>query len=64
MKVGKLTLTQKNKINDKYLTDSLSFAPFIDINNNWVISIEEIESCTNEEFIWVKNLPLIDYLPI
>jgi hypothetical protein len=32
-------------------------------NNNWFISTQEVELCTIEEFLWVKVLPLIDYVP-
>jgi hypothetical protein len=37
------------------------FNPIKDANNNFIISIEEVEQCSIE---WVKNLELIDYLPI
>ena len=37
------------------------FNPIKDANNNFIISIEEVEQCDIE---WVKNLELIDYLPI
>ena len=36
------------------------FNPIKDANNNFIISIEEVEQCDIE---WVKNLELIDYLP-
>jgi hypothetical protein len=63
MKVGLLTTTQKNKlVNQEFSEDSL-FNPIQDANNKWVISIEEIEQA-NENFAWVRDLPLIDYLPI
>lgn len=37
------------------------FNPIKDANNNFIISIEEVEQSSIE---WVKNLELIDYLPI
>lgn len=37
------------------------FNPIKDANNNFIISIEEVEQCDIE---WVKSLQLIDYLPI
>jgi hypothetical protein len=62
MKVGLLTITQKNKlINKEFSKDSL-FNPIQDANNKWVISIEEIEQTTDENFLWVKDLPQIDYV--
>jgi hypothetical protein len=39
------------------------FNPIQDANDNWVISTEEINFCTNPEFQWVKYLPLIEYKP-
>ena len=39
------------------------FNPIQDIKDNWVISVEEMANCTNEEFMWVKDLPLIIYEP-
>lgn len=61
--VGLLTEAQKDSlVNQLYAEDSY-FNPILDLNDNWVISIEEINYCTNEEFIWVKDLPLIDYEP-
>lgn len=64
IQVGLLTETQKNElIGQLYNTDSY-FNPIQDINNNWIISIEEIEYCSNPLYIWVKNLELISYQPI
>ena len=63
MKVGLLTTTQKNKLLNKEFSEDSLFNPIQDANNKWVISIEEIEQA-NENFAWVRDLPLIDYLPI
>jgi hypothetical protein len=61
--VGLLTLLQKNELNGQlYATDSY-FNPIQDVNNNWVISTEEMEFCTNEMFVWVKDLEVIIYEP-
>mgnify|MGYP003635533733 CR=1 FL=1 len=63
MNVGLLTIEQKNLIEGKeYTTDSL-FNPIQDINDDWIISTQEIDMCTNENYQWVKDLPLIDYVP-
>ena len=63
MKVGLLTITQKNKLVNKEFSEDSLFNPIQDINNKWIISVEEMEQSTGE-FKWVKDLPLIDYLPI
>ncbi len=61
--VGLLTEVQKDElIGQMYAPDSY-FNPIQDINNNWIISIEEMEFCVNELFLWVKDLPLIIYEP-
>lgn len=39
------------------------FNPIQDIDNNWVISEEEIIQCTIENFQWVKSLQLSQYNP-
>jgi hypothetical protein len=63
MEVAILTIEQKDLlVGQQYTTDSY-FNPIQDLNNNWIISQEEMNGCTNEEFQWVKTLPLIDYVP-
>jgi hypothetical protein len=63
MKVGLLTLEQKNEIVGQLYAEDSYFNPIQDVNNDWVISTQEIEDCVVEEFMWVKDLPLIDYEP-
>ena len=61
--VGLLTETQKDElVGQMYAPDSF-FNPIQDNADNWVISIEEMEYCVNPEFLWVKDLPLILYVP-
>jgi hypothetical protein len=63
IQVGKLTLEQKNMLlGQTYTTDSY-FNPKQDCNDDWIISVEEIEFCTNTEFQWVKSLTLSEYCP-
>jgi hypothetical protein len=62
MKVGKLTIVQKNKLVNKEFAPDSFYNPIQDINNKWIVSIEEMEQSTGE-FEWVQNLPLIDYIP-
>jgi hypothetical protein len=59
--VALLTEEQKNLLSDQLYTTDSYFNPIQDCNDNWIISIEEIQFCDNQEFIWVKNLPLIEY---
>lgn len=61
--VGLLTELQKDElIRQLYAPDSY-YNPIQDLNDNWVISIEEIEQTVTPEFLWVKNLDLIPYEP-
>jgi hypothetical protein len=61
--VGLLTIEQKDSLLIQWYASDCYFNPIQDINDNWVISVEEMANCTNEEFIWVKELPLILYVP-
>ena len=58
-----LTDLQKDDLVGQFYDDDSIFNPIQDENDNWVISIEEVDQCVNPEFLWVKNLPLIEYIP-
>ena len=61
--VGLLTIDQYNQVVGQMFDEDSFFNPIQDANDDWIISVEEINFCTNQEFLWVKNLPLIEYLP-
>jgi hypothetical protein len=61
--VGLLTVEQKDSLILQWYAPDCYFNPIQDLNDNWIISVEEMANCTNEEFIWVKDLPLIIYEP-
>ena len=61
--VGLLTVEQKDILLIQQYAPDCYFNPIQDLNDNWVISVEEIANCVNDEFIWVKDLPLIIYEP-
>ena len=62
--VGLLTELQKDElIGQLYAPDSY-FNPIITADNQWVISVEEMEQCVNPDFLWVKDLDLIPYNPV
>jgi hypothetical protein len=61
--VGLLTENQKQQIDKKKYAPDSYFNVISDTNDNWVISTEEMEQCVVEEFMWVKDLPLIDFKP-
>ena len=61
--VGVLTIEDKdNVVGQWYMADSY-FNPIQDADDNWVISVEEINQCVNPDFMWVKDLVLIVYNP-
>jgi predicted DNA-binding transcriptional regulator len=61
--VGLLTELQKDELVGQLYAPYSYYNPIQDIENNWIISVGEIEQCTNEEFMWLKELPLILYVP-
>jgi hypothetical protein len=61
--VGLLTESQKNELLGQLYDEDSYFNPIQDIEDNWIISVEEMEFCVNPEFQWVKDLPLIEYKP-
>jgi DNA-binding MltR family transcriptional regulator len=61
--VGLLTEVQKDELVGVYYSDDSIYNPIQDIDNNWVISTEEMIYTTNEETLWVKDLELIEYKP-
>jgi hypothetical protein len=63
IQVGLLTESQKDSLVGQLYDDDSYFNPIQDANDDWIISIEEMEFCVNPEFQWVKDLPLIDYKP-
>ena len=62
MKVFRLTTTQKNKLIGVEYIPNCTYNPVQDGNDNWVITSEEVNQTTNEEFLWVKDLPQIEYV--
>jgi hypothetical protein len=61
--VGLLNQEQKDSLVGQLYTDDSYFNPIQDANDNWIISTEEMINCTNEKFMWVKELELITYVP-
>jgi hypothetical protein len=61
--VGLLTQSQKEEIAGQVFALDSYFNPILDGDNNWIISVQEIDQCINPLFLWVKDLPLIEYKP-
>jgi len=63
MEVGLLTIEQKDGLVGQWYASDSFFNPLQDLNDNWIISIEEMEQCVNPDYFWVKALELIPYEP-
>ena len=61
--VGLLTIEDKDNLVGQWYMDDSFFNPIQDADDNWVISVEEINQCVNPDYLWVKDLPLIPYNP-
>jgi hypothetical protein len=60
--VGLLTEVQKDELVGVYYSADSIYNPIQDIDENWVISTEEMIYTTNEDTLWVKDLELIPYI--
>lgn len=63
IQVGLLTISQKDELVGQLYDSDSYFNPIQDANDNWIISVEEMEQNENPTFVWVKDLPLIEYIP-
>lgn len=61
MLVALLTVEQKDQLIGQIYTNDSYFNPIQDCNDDWIISLEEIEYCNNPSFSWVTTLPTIEY---
>ena len=61
--VGIITESQKDELVGLKWTDDTYFNPIQDINDNWVISEEEVNGNENTSVSWVNSLTLSEYEP-
>jgi hypothetical protein len=61
--VGLLTIAEKDSLIGQLYDEDSYFNPILDFFDQWIISVEEIDQCVTPEFQWVKDLPLIEYIP-
>jgi hypothetical protein len=61
--VGLLTIEQKDLLVGQLFDEDSYFNPIQDDNNNWIISIEEIEQNQNPSFVWLQDLEMIIFVP-
>ena len=61
--VGLLTIEQKDSLLGVAYAEDSFYNPIQDLNDDWIISVEEIANTSNPDTQWVKDLPLIEYQP-
>jgi hypothetical protein len=61
--VGLLTIEQKDSLVGQLYAPDSYFNPIQDANDNWIISIEEIENNENPAFEWLLDLEMIIFVP-
>jgi hypothetical protein len=61
--VGLLTEAQKDELVGQLYDEDSYFNPIQDANDNWIISIEEIENNVNPSFEWLQDLEMIIFIP-
>ena len=59
--VGLLTISEHEQLIGQWYAPDSYFNPIQDADDNWVISVEEINQCVNPDCLWVKDLVLIPY---
>lgn len=59
----KLTEQEAELLNGKEYTDGCFFNPVPDINVDDYIFEGEVNGCTNEKYMWVKDLEQVEYVP-
>jgi hypothetical protein len=64
MLVYLLSEVQKNQLIGVEFIPNNYYNPLQDFDKNWIISPQEVEQTTNENFLWVKDLPPIEYKPV
>ena len=64
MIVGLLTIEQKEELVGVEIQHDWFFNPVQDGNGDWIITTQEIDNCTNPSVMWVKDLPLVEYVPL
>ena len=61
--VGLLSELQKDLLVGQMFDEDSYFNPIQGNEDNWIISIEEIEQNINREFDWLHDLELIIFVP-
>jgi hypothetical protein len=60
---AKLTPEQADSLRGQVFLQDSYFNPIQDIEDNWIISAQEVAYCANPDFLWIKELPMIPFTP-
>lgn len=63
IKVALLTDEQAAQLTGREYAQDMIFNPIEDNEERFIISLQEVNQCINQDFLWVKDLPIIDYKP-
>lgn len=63
MLVGLLTIEEKDQLVGQWFAPDQYFNPVQDGDGDWIITTIEMNECVNPDFLWVKDLPLIEWVP-
>lgn len=63
IKVALLTDEQASQLTGREYAQDMIFNPIEDNEERFIISLQEVNQCINQDFLWVKDLPIIDYKP-
>jgi hypothetical protein len=61
--VGVLTEQQKDQLPGQWFAPDSYFNAIQDINGVWILTIIQIRDCVNPDFLWVKDLDMIEFMP-
>lgn len=64
MQVVKITEEQKDLLIGQTWDGATFFNPTLDADNQWFVSIEEVNGCDKPEFQWLKSCELIEHNPV
>jgi hypothetical protein len=61
--IALITQEQADLLAGQEYAKACHYNPVQDCDDNWLITIQEIEQTTNPDFLWVKDLPLSEWCP-
>jgi hypothetical protein len=63
MNVVLLTELEKESLVGQLVQPDWYFNPVLDCDDNWIISIQEVDNSIYPEHQWIKSMPQIEWCP-